>query len=267
MAITRNGKIARLPKAIRDRLNQQILDGVPGKDLVRWLNGLDDVVDTLVRHFNATRVTEQNLSEWKQGGYQDWLKQQEQRDWVRRLSEEAEDVVEDSGVMPWMERVGAMFEIKLGKVVEALQQQQVETPEQMAGLIQLSRELARHRHLSQEAARWRKEELRRLERENPQDPDERIGRARNKALFHYLKLGNHNSMLRQMTEKMSPEKRERFEKELDQKALEYLMGPESPGFADPVEDEEAVITGVGATGTPTESDSIRPDPTSFSPET
>ena len=65
---------------------------------------------------------------------------------------------------------------------------------------------------------------------------------------------------------MSPEKRERFEKELDQKALEFLMGPESPGFAEPIEDdpheEEAPIEGKGSA--PTESDSIRPDPTSFS---
>lgn len=269
MSTTRNGKIARLPKRIRDRLNQQILDGVPGKDLVQWLNSLDEVEETLVRHFNATRVTEQNLSEWKQGGYQDWLKHQERRDWVRRLSEEAEDVIEDAGVMPWMERVGALFEVMLGKVVEAEAQKPVETAEQMAALINLSRELARHRQLSQEAAKQRLEEVRRRERENPSDMDERVHRARHKALSYFLRLGHHGTLVRQITEKMSPEKRERFEKELDRKALEFLMGPESPGFADPVEDEpegeETPIEGKGSGITPpTESDSIRPDPTSFS---
>ncbi len=258
--MTRNGKIARLPKAIRDRLNQQIHDGVPGKALVRWLNGLNEVVDILVRHFNSTRVTEQNLSEWKQGGYQDWLKQQERRGWVRRLSEEAEDIVEDAGVMPWMERVGAMFEVKLGKVVEAVLHEPVETHEQIGGLIQLSRELARHRQLSQDAARWRREEVQRRDHENPQDMDERIQRARNKALSYFFGQSNHEAILRQITEKMSPERRESFEKALNDKALEYLTGAESPGFADPVEDDPA---DEGTIPDPTKSDSIQPDPTSF----
>ncbi len=267
--MTRLGKIARLPKKIRDRLNQQILDGVPGKDLVRWLNGMNEVVDILVEHFNATRVTEQNLSEWKQGGYLDWLKQQERREWVRRLSDEAEDVAEDAGLMPWMERVGALFEVVLGKVVEQRLQKPIETPEQMSELVTLSRELARHRNLSQEAARWRSAQIRRERHENPQDKDERVDRAQHKALLHYMKLMNHQNMLQSVTKGMSPEFKERFDKMLEEKALEYLMEPHSPGFADPVEDdpedEEADSVGKGShPASPTESDSIRPDPTSFS---
>lgn len=267
--ITRNGKIARLPKAIRDRLNQQIQDGVPGKDLVRWLNLNDEVRDVLLKHFNAKDITEQNLSEWKQGGYQDWLTHQETCDWVRQMSDEAEDVIEESGSLPWMERVGAKFELLLGKVVMELSKKTNFSPEDIALLINVSRELARHRELSQEAAKMRREEIRRRERENPSDLDERVHQARHKALFYFLRLGHHGTLVRQMTEKMSPEKRERFEHELDRKALEFLMGPESPGFADPVEDEpegeETPIDGKGSgTTPPTESDSIRPDPTSFS---
>ncbi len=267
--MTRNGKIARLPKAIRDRLNQQIHDGVPGKDLVRWLNGMNEVVDILVQHFNATRVTEQNLSEWKQGGYQDWLKHQERREWVRRLSDEAEDVTEDAGVMPWMERVGALFEVVLGKVVEQRLQKPIETPEQMGELFNLSRELARHRQLAQEAAKQRREEIRRQERENPKDMDDRIECAYQKALRHFMHLAVHQNAIRQFTKGMSPEQEQSFKKMLDEKALEYLMEPHSPGFADPVEDdpedEEADSVGKGShPASPTESDPIRPNPTSFS---
>jgi hypothetical protein len=36
--MTRNGKIARLPKAIRDQLNKNLEDGMPGCRLVDWLN-------------------------------------------------------------------------------------------------------------------------------------------------------------------------------------------------------------------------------------
>lgn len=267
--ITRNGKIARLPKRIRDRLNQQILDGVPGKDLVHWLNSLNEVVDVLTQHFNATRVTEQNLSEWKQGGYQDWLKHQDTCDWVRQMSDEAEDVIEESGPLPWMERVGAKFELVLGKVVADLSKKTSFTAEDMGSLINLSRELARHRHLSQEAAKQRRQEIRRRERENPSDMDERIDQAQHRALMHYMKVINQRVLFNHMSKGMSPKTKERFEKMVQEKALEFLMGPESPGFADPVEDEtegeETPIEGKGSGPTPpTESDSIRPDPTSFS---
>lgn len=253
--MTRNGKIARLPKAIRDRLNQQILDGVPGKDLVRWLNGMNEVVDILVQQFNTDRITEQNLSEWKQGGYQDWLKHQERRDWVRRISDEAEDVTEDAGVMPWMERVGALFEVVLGKVVEQQLQQTVETPEQMGELFTLSRELARHRQLSQEAARWRAEQIKKERHESPKDLDDQLERARHKALMYFLQMAHHESAVRQFTKGMSPEHQERFGKMLDEKALDYLTVPDSLGFAEPSDDPD-----------PTESGSIRPDQTSFSAE-
>jgi hypothetical protein len=37
--MTRNGKIARLPAAIREELNQRLFDGEPAKPLIEWLNG------------------------------------------------------------------------------------------------------------------------------------------------------------------------------------------------------------------------------------
>ena len=255
--MTRNGKIARLPKAIRDRLNQQIHDGVPGKNLVRWLNGLNEVVDVLVRHFNATRVTEQNLSEWKQGGYQDWLNHQETREWVRRISDEAEDVIEESGSLPWMERVGTQFELVLGKVVEDLSKKPSIKPDEMGSLVNLSRELARHRHLSQEAAKWRLQEIRRRERESPTDMNERMDNAYLKALKHGMKMINQGTLIHHTTAHMTPEQKEQFQQMVEEKALEYWTESDSPGFAEPSDEEENE-------GDPTESDSIQPDPTSFS---
>jgi hypothetical protein len=41
--MTRNGKIARLPQALRDELNQGLQDGRKGVELVQWLNGLPEV--------------------------------------------------------------------------------------------------------------------------------------------------------------------------------------------------------------------------------
>ena len=92
MNITRNGKIARLPKAIRDELNRRLSDGEPGTELVQWLNGLPAVQRVVDAEFGGRPVREQNLSEWRQGGYEDWLRQQEALELVRHLSAEADDL-------------------------------------------------------------------------------------------------------------------------------------------------------------------------------
>ena len=41
--MTRNGKIARLPLAIRQQLNQRLQNGELGQELVSWLNQLPEV--------------------------------------------------------------------------------------------------------------------------------------------------------------------------------------------------------------------------------
>jgi len=64
----RQGKIARLPEAIRAELNQRILDNQPGRVILKWLNELPDLGDD----FNDT-----NLSNWRTGGYLDWLNRRE----------------------------------------------------------------------------------------------------------------------------------------------------------------------------------------------
>jgi hypothetical protein len=74
--MTRNGKIARLPAAIRQELNQRLLDGQPGTQLVEWLNGLPKVRAVLKTEFKGNAITKTNLSQWKNGGYPAWEAQQ-----------------------------------------------------------------------------------------------------------------------------------------------------------------------------------------------
>jgi hypothetical protein len=70
--MTRNGKIARLPEALREQLNQRLLDGEQGKQLVLWLNELPKVQAVMKSAFEGRPITEDNLSEWKNGGYLVW---------------------------------------------------------------------------------------------------------------------------------------------------------------------------------------------------
>jgi hypothetical protein len=85
-------KTARLPKAVRDELNRRLENGQPGKQLVTWLNGLPEVQAVLAADFGGKPVREQNLSEWKQGGYRDWVTQQEALELAARLGEDAAEL-------------------------------------------------------------------------------------------------------------------------------------------------------------------------------
>jgi len=90
--MTRTGKIARLPREIRDQLNRRLCDGEPGSQLVVWLNSLPESQAVLARGFGARAISEQNLSEWKQGGYRDWLTRQDALAQVRELAADAEEL-------------------------------------------------------------------------------------------------------------------------------------------------------------------------------
>jgi len=66
---TRTGKIARLPRKIREQLNRRLENGEPGNRLVEWLNSLPEVQKVLAADFDGEPVSEPNLSRWRQGGY------------------------------------------------------------------------------------------------------------------------------------------------------------------------------------------------------
>jgi hypothetical protein len=89
MNTTRTGKIARLPGRIRDQLNRRLHDGEQAKHLAAWLNTLPEVQAIMATVFAGKPIRPQNLSEWRQGGYRDWLLQQEALPLARQLTQDA----------------------------------------------------------------------------------------------------------------------------------------------------------------------------------
>ena len=87
--MTRTGKIARLPLAIRDHLNRRLLDNEPGPSLLDWLNSLREVHAILAADFASQPVSPANLSQWKNGGYSDWLTRRDALALARDLDDEA----------------------------------------------------------------------------------------------------------------------------------------------------------------------------------
>jgi hypothetical protein len=90
--MARNGKIALLPKAVQEQLNRRLDDNEPGEKLVVWLNSLPEVQAVMAAEFGGRRIREQNLSEWRKGGYRDWLRRQERCQLLRQLQADASDM-------------------------------------------------------------------------------------------------------------------------------------------------------------------------------
>lgn len=77
MSSQRQGKIARLSAALREELNLRILDGQSGSKILPWLNTHPEVIRVLEEDFEGLHVSDNNLSNWRQGGYVDWLSRRE----------------------------------------------------------------------------------------------------------------------------------------------------------------------------------------------
>src|SRR5437016_14535150 len=81
----RNGKVARLPIDLRDQINRLLDDGVPYKLIIEKLGEAG-------KHLN-----EDNISNWRLGGHQDYLNTLQLNDRARTQTEAAADVLRDTG--------------------------------------------------------------------------------------------------------------------------------------------------------------------------
>jgi hypothetical protein len=83
----RKGKIASLPAQIREEVNQRLYNGEQAPQILPWLNAHPDVLRVLDERWGEQPVSPQNLSEWRNGGYRDWLKRNDRVHALRTLSD------------------------------------------------------------------------------------------------------------------------------------------------------------------------------------
>jgi hypothetical protein len=93
----RKGKIGRMPVAIRNEVNRRLFENEGGSKILTWLHEQPDALRILDEYFAEEPVTAQNLSEWRKGGYQDWLRRRDQVDRLKDLSEFALKLGEAAG--------------------------------------------------------------------------------------------------------------------------------------------------------------------------
>ena len=164
MSITRTGKIARLSKDVRDILGQRIENGEQGKELVKWLNGVSSVQEVLQDQFDGRPINEQNLSEWKQGGHLDWLRQQETRLLASRLIEQSDDLDEAADGKKISDCFAGLLAVELARLSTDLLENETDPEKRWQRLCQVHRELSQlrqddHRatHTQIERQRWNRQ--------------------------------------------------------------------------------------------------------------
>ena len=80
----RKGKVARLPKSARDKINVMLQDGLPYFEIIQRLGP------------EGAGLTEKNLSNWKSGGYLDWLRGCQLAEAIQLKYEQAQDIIANS---------------------------------------------------------------------------------------------------------------------------------------------------------------------------
>lgn len=90
--MARNGKIAHLPREIRNELNRRLQDSEQGGSLLAWLNGLPQVRRVLAKDFGGSAISKQNLCEWRAGGFAEWQARRETLAQARELAADATEL-------------------------------------------------------------------------------------------------------------------------------------------------------------------------------
>lgn len=88
----RNGKIARLPRFVRDELNERLECSEESPQLLDWLNALPEVQKVVTDAFGGVPISKQNLSQWRLGGFQEWLARRDLLENARDLTQLAEEM-------------------------------------------------------------------------------------------------------------------------------------------------------------------------------
>ena len=95
--MNRTSKFTRLPEPLREELTQRLRNGEPGPNILHWLNQLPQVIAIVEEHYGGNLISPQNLSDWNQGGYREWLTSQEIRESSKDIAADATRLAAETG--------------------------------------------------------------------------------------------------------------------------------------------------------------------------
>ena len=185
--MTRVGKIARLPQHLRTQLNERLADGELGCTLVPWLNEQREVQEVVAVHFGGRPITEQNLSEWKNGGYEEWMRHQEARAVAQSYLAESEELDDEVGEGSLVDRTSTIAALTLLQLLR--EAQAGKGPGRYKMVLEIIRELQRLRRGDHQMARVQIQEARwESEQDAADEAEEKEMRRKTKFLQDYVGL-------------------------------------------------------------------------------
>lgn len=92
--MARTGKIARLPHALREQVNQRLLNNETSTRLLDWLNAQPEAIELWEIDFEGVPASPQNLSEWRLGGFKEWRARRDRVEHLKSLTAHASDIAQ-----------------------------------------------------------------------------------------------------------------------------------------------------------------------------
>ena len=151
----RTGKIARIPHHLREELNRRLRDGEICQKLLDWLNAIPEVQAILQAHFHGEPIKQPNLSQWVQGGYQDWVQRQEGMEISWNLMEHAQDLNRTVGPNALSDHYGNVLTIQLVQSARRLLTKDLDAEEYFARVSKILKQVDRLRRNDHQAERLR----------------------------------------------------------------------------------------------------------------
>jgi hypothetical protein len=178
------GKIARLPRDIRNQLSRRLDDGEAGDSLLEWLNGLPEVQKVCAEQFQSVPVSKQNLSEFKQGPHQQWLRGREACELVEHLAEQADDLDGATEEVNVSDVLGRVLVVELARMAQTILTEVTDPQERWQRLQEVLGRLAQlrlsdHKYQQVQIARerWELEQERLVQEQS----EKRIAKAKQQA--------------------------------------------------------------------------------------
>lgn len=84
-------KISELPFKVRQELNERLLNGERGPQILPWLNGHEEV------YKRKMEINDQNLSNWRDTGFRDYVERKEREEALKTQAEWAVRFAEATG--------------------------------------------------------------------------------------------------------------------------------------------------------------------------
>lgn len=138
--MARTGKIARLPKSLRDQVNLALRDGATASRVIELLTAAKAGGATNGDGSEIDLPNDQNITNWREGGYAEWCKEQERLDDMRIKREFAMDVVKQNEGGKIHEAglnlaASQIFEVLQDFDIAALKERLAEDPENFIGVV------------------------------------------------------------------------------------------------------------------------------------